>query len=99
LEFKFIEKVKDGVNISILAQPRSSKSEIAGMHDGCLKVRISSPPVDGHANDALIKFFSKILKVPKSDISIVKGDRSKRKKINIKGADINSITGIIKSYM
>jgi uncharacterized protein (TIGR00251 family) len=80
-------------------QPRSRKSEIAGIHDDLLKVKITSPPVDGQANESLIKFFSKLLSIPKSEISIIKGERAKRKKIKISGIDLDEITGIIKLYV
>ncbi len=76
-------------------QPRSSKSEIIGVYDGLLKVRISSPPVDGQANSACVKYFSKLFKMPKSDIAIFKGERSKRKRLLLKHADIVNVTEII----
>ena len=79
--------------------PRSSKSEIIGVYDDLLKVKISSPPVDGKANENCIKYFSKLFKIPRSNISIVKGDRSKKKKLKIVSADPNKITSIIRSYV
>ena len=79
--------------------PRSSKSEIVGAHDGFLKVKIASPPVDGQANEAIIKFFSKIFKLPKSNVSIVKGAQAKKKKIRLAGVDLNNIISIIKLYV
>lgn len=97
--FPFIEESGDGALISIVVQPRSSKSEIVGIHDGLLKVKISSPPVDGEANESCIKYFSKLLKVPKSDIRIVKGERSKRKKISVSGVDMDTIISVIEKHV
>ena len=61
----------------------SFKSEIVGEHDGALKGRIASPPVDGAANAELIKLFAKKFRVAKSDITIVSGETSKNKRIKI----------------
>jgi len=63
--------------------PRSSRSEIVGEHDGALKVKLASPPVDGAANAELIKLFAKKFGVSKSDIEIVSGETSKNKRIKI----------------
>jgi len=63
--------------------PRASKSEIVGRHDGALKVRIASPPVDGAANAELIKFLAKTFGVSKAQIEILTGQTSKTKQIKI----------------
>ena len=63
--------------------PRASKSEIVGEHDGALKVRVASPPVDGAANQELIKLLAKTFGVSKSDVEIVGGHASKIKQIQI----------------
>ena len=68
--------------------PRASKSEIIGEHDGALKVRIASPPVDGAANTELIKLLAKRFHVSKSDIEIVSGETSKNKRIKIANLSI-----------
>jgi len=65
--------------------PRASKSEIVGIHDGCLKVRIALPPVDGAANAELIKLLAKHLNVSKNDVQILKGQSSRIKQIRITG--------------
>ena len=63
--------------------PRASKSEIVGPHDGALKIRIASPPVDGAANAELIKLLAKHFGVSKGDIEIIAGQTSKNKRIKI----------------
>lgn len=65
--------------------PRASKSEIVGEHDGALKVRIAAPPVDGAANEELIKVLAKGLGVAKTDVEIVGGQASKLKQVRIDG--------------
>jgi len=69
------------VVINIKAQPNSSKNKIAGIYDeDKLKINIKAPAVEGAANKELIKFLSKMFKIPKSEIEI-KGETSKRKQV------------------
>lgn len=66
--------------------PRASKSEIVGIHDDALKMRIASPPVDGAANAELIRLLAKQFGVPKSNVEIIAGITSKTKRVSIAGA-------------
>ncbi len=78
---KFYEIKNDKIIINIKAQPNSSKNKIAGIYDkDKLKINIKAPAVEGAANKELIKFLSKIFKIPKSDI-VLKGENSKRKQV------------------
>ena len=74
-----------GVTFTVRVIPRASKTEIVGEYDGAVKVRLSSPPVDGAANEELIKLFAKRLKVARSDVEILSGQTSKTKQIRING--------------
>lgn len=77
---------KDGaVTFAVRVVPRASRTEIAGEMDGSLRVRISSPPVDGAANAELVKFFAKRVGVSRSDVEIVAGHTSKSKLLRING--------------
>jgi len=76
--------------------PRASKSEVVGEHDGALKVRIASPPVDGAANAELIKLLSKTFGVSKSEIEILAGQTSKTKQIKISNIKIERFREIVK---
>ncbi len=71
--------------VSIRIQPRASKNEIVQMGGGGIKIRLTSPPVDGAANEALVKFLSAELGVAKSQIEIVSGHTSKNKIVRIEG--------------
>ena len=83
------------VTFAVRAVPRASKSEIVGEHDGALKVRIASPPVDGAANAELIKLFAKVFKVSKSDVEIAAGQTSKAKHIRITGTTAEQVNAIL----
>lgn len=78
----FTEK-DDSIIFTVRVVPRASKSEIVGELDGALKVRISSPPVDGAANAELIKLLAKTFDVSKSAVEIIGGQTSKRKQVKI----------------
>lgn len=75
--------------------PRSSRSEIVGEHDGALKVRLNSPPVDGAANAELIKLVAKRLNVARSDIEIVSGEASKTKRLRVSGVTAERLRSVI----
>lgn len=73
--------MSEDLTISIRVVPRASRSEIVGMIEGTLKVRIAAPPVDGAANSEIIKLFSKTFGIAKSDIAIISGETSRNKRI------------------
>jgi uncharacterized protein len=71
--------------IEFYVQPRASKTEIAGLHDGRIKVRLAAPPVDGAANAALIEFVAATLEIAKSCVRIVAGATGRRKVVEVDG--------------
>ena len=73
------------VTLSIRIQPRASKNEIVAMAGGGLKIRLTAPPVDGAANEALVKFLSAALSIPRSNIEIISGHTSREKIVRIGG--------------
>ena len=91
-----ISEQNGGVLLGVRVIPRASKSEITGEHDGSLKVRISSAPVDGAANAELIRLFAKHFGVSKSDIEIVRGETSKNKRIKIANLSLSKFEELIK---
>ncbi len=80
-----LTKLDNGVKLGIKIVPNSSKCEISGIIEGCLKIRINVPPVEGKANEKCIKFLAKQLGVPKTSITIISGETSKNKILFIKG--------------
>ncbi|MFO1299290.1 MAG: DUF167 domain-containing protein [Burkholderiaceae bacterium] len=65
--------------IRIAAQPGAARSEAVGEHDGCLKLRVGAPPVDGRANEAIVQFLAERLGVPRRAVRLVAGPGSRRK--------------------
>jgi uncharacterized protein (TIGR00251 family) len=67
-------------------QPGASRSEFAGEHDGRLKLRLAAPAVEGKANSALVEFLADYFGVPKRNIRIAAGLKSRRKRVIVEGA-------------
>jgi uncharacterized protein (TIGR00251 family) len=79
---------KRGVALTVRVIPRARKDEIAGiLDDGTIKIRLKAPPVDGKANQALLKFLADLLGVPVSRIEIVAGETSRNKLIAVLDVD------------
>lgn len=74
-----------GVTLSLRIQPRASKNGISRMEDGSLKIRLTAPPVDGAANEALIAYLAKALAVSKSSVEILSGHTGREKRVRING--------------
>ena len=81
----------DAVRFSVRLQPRASKSEIAGVLGVSLKVRVTAPPVDGLANEALIDSLSLALKVPRRNVCIVSGFSSRTKVVEVREVDLDRV--------
>ncbi len=75
------------MEIDVLVQPRASKEEIAGIQGAAIKVRLTAPPVDGEANEALIRFIAKLAGVPRSAVEIVRGKSGRRKTLRVQGVE------------
>jgi uncharacterized protein (TIGR00251 family) len=84
------------VDIQIYVQPKSSQAKIV-LEDSKIRVWVNAPPVDGAANDAIIKLFSKILRVAKSKIEIIRGHSSREKTLRFEGLTEKEIVERIKN--
>jgi uncharacterized protein (TIGR00251 family) len=73
------------VTLSVRIQPRASKNEVILMENGGVKIRLTAPPVDGAANEALVKFLSRLFSVARSQVEIVSGHTSRDKTVRISG--------------
>jgi uncharacterized protein (TIGR00251 family) len=80
-----------GITLDLYVQPRAGRSEFAGLHNGALRVRIAAPPIDGAANAALLAFLADRLGVRKADVTIVSGERGRRKRVLVVGLDVEAV--------
>ena len=88
-------EIPGGVELDVLVVPRSSRNQIAGEHDGRLKIQLNAPPVDGEANAALVQFLAKTLGLKKKDVAIVSGETSRRKRIRVNGISAAALQAAI----
>src|SRR5690349_11196515 len=87
-----VRATPEGVSIRVHVAPRASRNKVLGVHDGALKVALTAPPVEGAANKALVEFMAKMLGVPKSAVSIVSGETSRHKVVEVMGTTAEEIT-------
>ncbi len=71
------------VVIDVLVCPRATRNRVMGVHDGRLKIQLAAPPVDGQANDALVRFLSTVLAIPHAQIEMSGGPASRRKTVRL----------------
>ena len=83
------------VRVEVYIQPRASRTELAGMHDGLIKIRIAAPPVDEAANRALIDFVAERLGIAKRSVRIVSGGTSRRKLLEVDGVTAESVAAAL----
>lgn len=81
----FLTVIEDGVILSIHVQPRASKNQICGLQGEALKIRLTSPPVDGAANKLCREFLADLFGVAKSYVEIISGESSRHKRVKICG--------------
>ena len=79
------------VRFSVLVQPRASRTEIVGEHGDALKLRVAAPPVEGAANEVLLRFLAKQLGVPASAVRVAGGASGRRKLIEIEGVSVEVV--------
>jgi uncharacterized protein len=91
-DLKAIEQSANGVLLRIRVQPRASRNEVVGLHGDTVRVRLSAPPVDGRANDELIRLMAQQLDLPRSALRLVSGASSRSKTIMITGARLADVT-------
>ena len=86
-----------GVRFSVHVQPRASRSEVTGVHNGALRVRVQAPPVDGAANEELVALLAGSLGVPRRSVRVVSGESARLKVVDVEGvtpADVERLTSV-----
>jgi uncharacterized protein (TIGR00251 family) len=85
------------LTFTVRVVPRASRTEIVGEHDGALRVRIAAPPIDGAANEELVRTLAKAFNVPRSAVEITAGHTSRLKHVNVTGASPSGLAAIIRT--
>jgi uncharacterized protein (TIGR00251 family) len=85
-----------GTTFAVKVHPRAKKNALTGEVGDALKLALTAPPVDGKANDACIDFFAKLLKVPRSSVTIAAGQTSRNKVIRVAGLSAEVVRSRLK---
>ena len=88
----------DGVTFSVHVQPRASRNGICGIQGDAIKIRLTSPPVEGEANRLCIEYLAKLLNVPKSSVTIIAGEKSRHKTIRVAGATAKTVRELLAPF-
>jgi uncharacterized protein (TIGR00251 family) len=75
----------EGVRLRLRVQPRASVTEIAGLHGNEIRIRVAAPPVDGAANEALVRFLAERLDVGRSAVTVTSGSGARSKTVIVTG--------------
>ncbi len=81
-----VQDTEDGAILTVHVQPKASSTECVGLHGDAIKIRVAAPPVDGAANDELIRFLARRLSIPSSSVQIHSGAGGRHKRVLVKGA-------------
>lgn len=90
-----ISRAKHGIRVSIHVVPRAQRTEIVGFHGGSIKLKVQAPPVDGAANDEIVRFFAEALGLPRRDVAIVAGATSRRKVVEFRGVRQDQVIALL----
>jgi uncharacterized protein (TIGR00251 family) len=86
-----IEPTPTGVRLRLHIQPRASATELVGRHGTALKLRVAAPPVDGAANEALVRWLALRLGVPRSAVTVAAGAHGRAKTVRVDGVTVEEV--------
>jgi uncharacterized protein (TIGR00251 family) len=85
--------------LSVRVVPRASKEGVAGFERGIVRLRLSAPPVEGKANEALTRFLAKALGVPRGRVTLVAGERGRSKIVRVQGMTTEAALALLTSVL
>lgn len=86
-----LREEQNAVSFRVRVRPGSSRDAMGKVLEGALKVQLTAPPVEGAANASLVKLLARALRVPRSAVTIVRGQRSKNKTVRVTGVDAATV--------
>ena len=90
-----IQQREGAVILAVRVQPRASRDEIAGVMGEALKVRLRAPALEDRANEALCEFLARLLKTPRAAVRILSGERSRTKRVEIRGVTPQQVMALL----
>lgn len=76
------------VILTLHVQPGAKRSEVSGLHGDALKIRLAAPPIEGRANEALLRFISELFAVPVRNVELLRGAQSRHKMVKVTGSAV-----------
>lgn len=92
-----IEAIEGGCRVHLHVVPRASRTQVAGLHDGRVKLQVAAPPVDGEANAAIIKWAAKVFGTKRDAVQIASGATGKRKTLEVMGVSAEEAAACLKT--
>jgi uncharacterized protein (TIGR00251 family) len=93
----WIKQTPNGITLNLHCQPGAKLTKVVGLHDGCLKISLQAPALENKANELLLAWLSKQLKIPQKQIQFISGQNSRKKRVEIWGAiSLEQIVAILK---
>jgi hypothetical protein len=89
----------EDVTFRVRVVPRASRDKVAGIHDGAVRIRLTAPPVEGAANEALVAFLSSVLRVAKRDIELVSGETARNKVVSVSGLSPEEVEARLRAHL
>lgn len=84
--------VPGGVRLAVQIQPNAKKTEVVGVLDEALKIKLAAQPIEGKANEALVKWLAGALEVPRSAVTLTHGQTNKKKLLVVQGVTLEQVT-------
>jgi uncharacterized protein (TIGR00251 family) len=85
----------DGVRFAVHVHPRAPRSAVDGVREGALRVRLAAPPVDGAANEELVRLLAAVLGVARKDVCIARGTTSRSKLVDVRGVGVEAVRSLV----
>lgn len=86
-----LKEHEGGVIVEILLQPRASRNELAGVQEGRLKIKVTSPPIEGKANEKLCEFLADLMGIGKKRVQVIAGHTARVKRVRIDDASVDEV--------
>ena len=82
----WLKQTPNGITLNLHCQPGAKLTKVVGLHDGCLKISLQAPAIENKANELLLAWLSKQLKIPQKQIQFISGQNSRIKRLEVWGA-------------
>lgn len=86
---EWYRRTGESITLTLHVQPGAKQTTVAGLHGDALKIRLAAPPIEGRANEALLRFIADSFKVPLRDVELKQGGQSRHKRVEVRGSQID----------